>query len=84
MYVFISLIHTFIIDMLSNGSLLFQLLVPKMVSGWWPVNTFLYVSLVVMVRYGNLPMTKAFSSIFVTMEEKVQQFDKSGCSQIFH
>lgn len=70
--------------MLPNGSLLSLLLVQKMVSGWWLENSFLYASLVVMVRYGNLPMIKAFSSIFVIMEEKAQQSDKSGCGQIFH
>lgn len=69
--------------MLPNGSLLFLLLVQKMVSGWWPENSFLYASLAVMAQYGNLPMIKAYSSISVIMEERVQQSDKSGCGQIF-
>lgn len=70
--------ETFLLSILWIASLLFLLWVQKMVSGCSPNHSGLWASPVVMVSSGSLLMIKAFSNGFISMEEKVQLYDKSG------
>lgn len=64
------------------GSLLFQLLVQKMASGWLANNSLQCANPEDMVWYGNLHMIKVFSSGSMVMEERVQLSAKSGAYKI--
>lgn len=59
-------------------SLLFQLLAQKTGNGLFVDNLYQFASLVVMVRSGNLLMTRVYFSGFMIMDERVQLFGKSG------
>lgn len=52
-------------------SLLFQLLAQKTGNGLFVDNLYQFASLVVMVRSGNLLMTRVYFSGFMIMDERV-------------